>query len=61
MKDDEIIKAYMLQVNEIIDAIRGLGEKIEDQVIVKKGITISPILFSFKGVYHRRSQKFEYF
>ena len=36
MNEDETIEAYMLRVNEITNAIRGLGEEIEDQVIVKK-------------------------
>jgi len=36
MNEDENIEAYMLRVNELINAIRGLREKIEESVIVKK-------------------------
>jgi len=36
MNEDENIEAYKLRVNEVINMIRGLGEKIEDSVILKK-------------------------
>ena len=36
MNDDEIIEAYMLRVNEVINVIRGLREKMEDSIIMKK-------------------------
>ena len=36
MNEDENIEVYMLRVNEVINAIRSLREKIEDSVIVKK-------------------------
>jgi len=36
MNEDDNIEAYMIRVNEVINAIRGLGEKIEDSIIVKK-------------------------
>ena len=36
MNDEEDIASYMLRINEIIDSIQGLGEKIDDKVIVKK-------------------------
>lgn len=41
MNEDEKMEAYILRVNEVINAIRGLREEIEDLVIVKKGINIS--------------------
>ena len=36
MKEDEYIAAYFLQVDEIVNAIIGLGEEIEESVIVQK-------------------------
>lgn len=36
MNDEEDIASYMLRINEIIDSIQGLGEKIDDKVIFKK-------------------------
>jgi hypothetical protein len=34
MKENEDIAAYFLQVDEIVNAIIGLGEEIEESVIV---------------------------
>jgi hypothetical protein len=36
MKEDEDIIAYFLRVDEIMNAIIGLGEEIEESVIVQK-------------------------
>lgn len=36
MNEDKDVVAYMLRVNEVINVIRGLGETIEDMVIVKR-------------------------
>lgn len=36
MNDEKYIISYMLKVNNIINYIRGLGEKIKDKVIIKK-------------------------
>jgi len=48
MNEDENIEAYMLRVNEMINAIRGLREKIEDSVIVKKVLHSLPQRFDSK-------------
>jgi len=48
MNEDENIEAYMLSVNEVINAIRGLGEEIEDLVIVKKVLRSLPQRFDSK-------------
>ncbi|XP_043699838.1 uncharacterized protein LOC122650492 [Telopea speciosissima] len=42
MAEDETIEAYMLRVNEAVNAIRGLGEEIKDPVIVKKVLRSLP-------------------
>jgi hypothetical protein len=36
MKEDENIATYFLQVNEIVNAIMGLGEEIQESIIVQK-------------------------
>lgn len=36
MEEEENIAAYLLQVDEVVNTIRGLGEKIEESVVVKK-------------------------
>ncbi|XP_059070783.1 uncharacterized protein LOC131860394 [Cryptomeria japonica] len=36
MKDEENIVDYLQRVDETVNAVRGLGENIEDEVIVKK-------------------------
>ena len=36
MKEEENIAAYFLQVDEIVNIIKGLGEKVEEPVIVQK-------------------------
>lgn len=36
MEEEETIDSYTLRVNEVINAIRGLGEPLEESVIVKK-------------------------
>ena len=48
MNEDENIEAYMLRVNEVINMIRGLREKIEDSVIVKKVLCSLPLRFDSK-------------
>ncbi|XP_043710393.1 uncharacterized protein LOC122659335 [Telopea speciosissima] len=48
MAEDETIEAYMLRVNEAINAIRGLGEEIKDPVIVKKVLRSLPPRFDSK-------------
>jgi len=48
MNEDENIEAYMLRVNEVINAIRGLEEKIEDSFIVKKVLRSLPQRFNSK-------------
>ena len=36
MNEDENIDAYMLRVNEVVNAIRGLGKEIKEPSLVKK-------------------------
>ena len=36
MKEDENIGAYFLRVDEIVNTMRGLGEKVENPTLVQK-------------------------
>lgn len=48
MNGDESIEEYMHRVNEIVNSIRGLGEKIEDSIIVKKVLCSLPDKYNSK-------------
>jgi hypothetical protein len=48
MKEDENIAAYFLRVDEIVNAIIGLGEEIEESIIVQKVLRSLPMRFNPK-------------
>jgi hypothetical protein len=48
MKENENIAAYFLRVDEIVNAIIGLGEEIEESVIVQKVLISLPMRFNPK-------------
>jgi hypothetical protein len=48
MKEDENIASYFLRVYEIVNAIIGLGEEIEESVIVQKVLRSLPMRFDPK-------------
>ena len=48
MKQGEDIEAYFLRVDEIVNIIRGLGEKIEEPIIVQKILRFLPMRFDSK-------------
>ena len=48
MKEEENIAAYFLQVDETMNIIRGLGERIEESVIVQKILRSLPMRFDSK-------------
>jgi hypothetical protein len=48
MKEDENIVAYFLRVDEIVNEIIGLGEEIEEFVIVQKVLRSLPMRFNPK-------------
>jgi hypothetical protein len=48
MKEDEDITTYFLRVDEIVNAIIGLGEEIEESVIVQKVLRSLPMRFNPK-------------
>jgi hypothetical protein len=48
MKEDEDIAAYFLRVDETVNAIIGLGEEIEESIIVQKVLRSLPMRFNPK-------------
>ena len=48
MKEDENITAYFLWVDEIVNAIIGLGEEIKESVIVQNVLRYLPMRFDHK-------------
>jgi hypothetical protein len=48
MKEDENIATYFLRVDETMNAIIGLGEEIEESVIVQKVLRSHPMRFNPK-------------
>jgi hypothetical protein len=48
MNEDENIAAYFLRVDEIVNNIKGLGDEIKEQVIVKKALRSLPMRFDSK-------------
>jgi hypothetical protein len=48
MNEDEDIVAYFLQVDETVNAIIGLGEEIEESIIVQKVLRSLPMRFNPK-------------
>jgi hypothetical protein len=48
MKEDEDIATYFLRVDETMNAIIGLGEEIEESVIVQKILRSLPTRFNPK-------------
>ena len=48
MREDENIAAYFLQVDEIVNVIKGLGEKVGEPVIIQKILRSLPMRFDPK-------------
>ena len=48
MKEEENIATYFLRVDETMNIIRGLGEKIEEPIIVQKILRSLPMRFDSK-------------
>ena len=45
MKEDENIATYVLRVDEIVNVIRGLGEEVNESIIVQKVLRSLPMRF----------------
>jgi hypothetical protein len=48
MKEDENIATYFLRVDETVNAIRGLGEEVDESIIVQKVLRSLPMRFDPK-------------
>ena len=48
MKEDEVIATYFLRVDEIVNTMRGLGEKVENPTLVQKILKSLPMRFDSK-------------
>ena len=48
MKDKENVASYLLRVDEIVNTIRGIGENIEESMIVQKVLRSLPLRFDAK-------------
>jgi hypothetical protein len=48
MKEDEDIAAYLLQVDEVVNTIKGLGVEFDDSMVVQKVLRSLPMRFDSK-------------
>ena len=48
MKEDEDIASYLLQVDEVVNIIKGLGVEVDDLVVVQKILRSLPMRFDSK-------------
>jgi hypothetical protein len=48
MKEDEIVGKYFLRVEELVNSMKGLGEKIEEVSLVQKILRSLPDRFNPK-------------
>lgn len=48
MKEQENVVAYLLQVDEVVNTIRGLGEEVDDLAIVQKVLRLLAMGFDAK-------------
>jgi hypothetical protein len=48
MKEEENVVSYLLHVDEIVNTTRGLGEKVEEPIIIQKMLRSLPIIFDAK-------------
>lgn len=48
MKDEENVVAYLLYVDEIVDTIKGLCQKVEEPIIVQKVLWSLPLRLDSK-------------
>ena len=48
MNEDEDIAAYILRVDQLVNTIRGLGEEVEETIVVRKILRTLPKRFNPK-------------
>jgi hypothetical protein len=50
MKKEENVAAYLLRVDEIVNTIIGIDEKVEEPIIVQKVLRSVPLRFDAKVI-----------
>ena len=55
MKEDETIGKYFMRVEELVNAMKALGEKIEESSLVQKILRSLPDRFNPKGLNYRKT------
>lgn len=48
MKENEYIASYFLHVDNIVNTMRGLGEKMKDEKVIQKILRFLPMRFYVK-------------
>ena len=48
MKEEENIAEYLIRVDEIVNTIRGLGEELDDKIVVQKVLISLPMRYDPK-------------
>ena len=48
MNEDEIVNKYFLRIEEIVNSMKGLGEKFDEAILVQKILRSLPMIFNPK-------------
>jgi len=48
MMEEENIVAYFQRIDEVVNTIKGLGEEMDEQIVVQKVLRILPMRFNPK-------------
>ena len=48
MREEENVASYLLRVDEVVNAIKGLGVQIAKEVVVQKVLRTLPTIFESK-------------
>ena len=55
MKEEQNIGDYLLRVDEVVNAIRGLGGKLKEKEVVRKVLRTLPMKYD-KSIHPRRAR-----
>lgn len=48
MREEENATAYFLRVDEVVNSLKGLGEKVDDNLVIQKMLMSLPLRFDAK-------------
>ena len=48
MNDDETLSKFLLRIEEIVNSMKGLGEKFDEAILVQKILRSLPMIFNPK-------------